>query len=401
MPVAALKIQKGTENTKVRPKHAATDGSEASARFVLLIVSAPSLQPLESNRLNLIDAWTKTESICPKSLAGVAPGMPMKTAMMMVGVVIAATIVLPVAHWAAWALIPPLSPRSLAKTGRFVLVGGIDTYYERRGSGPPVILIPAGGAHTSTWRFNIDALSRSHEVWTFDLPGSGYTDKPATFPYTHRSYAEFVREFMTTMGIPKPVVAGQSLGGAVALEFALDFPERTAGLVLIAAGGYPRGETPGILKLLAFRPTSAILMSFSSYPAIVKGFFPSIFRDPAPFARDSAYVAEICDINRTPNARDAFYWIQRAVHFDFAIPDVTRIKSVAAPTLIIWGRDDRIVDVRTATRFQQDIAGSQLLVIDDAGHSVHMEKPDAVNRAITSFLDDIRWRADDPFWSDR
>ena len=61
------------------------------------------------------------------------------------------------------------------------------------------------------------------------------------------------------------------------------------------------------------------------------------------------------------------------------------------PILIVWGRDDRIVDVRNATLFQHDIAESQLVVIDDAGHSVHEEKPDAVNRAIASFLNDIRW----------
>jgi pimeloyl-ACP methyl ester carboxylesterase len=100
-------------------------------------------------------------------------------------------------------------------------------------------------------------------------------------------------------------------------------------------------------------------------------------------------VREICDINRTPNARDAVYWMQRALHFDYALPDVSRIKSVAVPTLVVWGRDDRAVDVRAAARFQQDIAGSQLVVIDDAGHAVHEEKPDAVNRAIASFLDAI------------
>jgi pimeloyl-ACP methyl ester carboxylesterase len=315
----------------------------------------------------------------------------MNTAVIFVGVAIGSIILLAVAHWGVWALIQPLSPHSLAKTGHFVLIGGIDTYYERHGSGPPLILIPAGGSHTSTWRFNIGALSRSHEVWTLDLPGSGYSDKPATFSYTHRSYAEFLRDFMTTMGIPKSVVAGQSLGGTVALEFALDFPERTAGLVLIDAGGYPRGVTAGALNPLVHRVTNAILMSFSSYPASVKGFFHYIYYDPAPFSRDSAFVAEICDINRTPNARDAFYRMQRALHFDFALADVTRIKSVAVPTLIVWGRNDRIVNVRTATRFQQDIAGSQLVVIDDAGHQVHEEKPDAVNRAITSFLDAIRW----------
>jgi pimeloyl-ACP methyl ester carboxylesterase len=70
---------------------------------------------------------------------------------------------------------------------------------------------------------------------------------------------------------------------------------------------------------------------------------------------------------------------------------VSRIKSVAVPTLIVWGRDDRIVDVRTSRRFQHDIAGSQLVLIEHAGHMVHEEKPDAVNRAIASFLDAVRW----------
>jgi pimeloyl-ACP methyl ester carboxylesterase len=196
---------------------------------------------------------------------------------------------------------------------------------------------------------------------------------------------------MTTMGIEKAVVAGQSLGGTVALEFALDFPELTAGLVLIAAGGYPRGETPAALNLLAFRPANAILMSFSSYPFGVKAFFPYLYRDPAPFARDAAQVAEICDINRTPNARAAFYWMQRGLNFDFALPDANRIKSVAVPTLMVWGREDRVTDVRNAARFKQDIAGSQLVIIDDAGHMVHEEKPETVNHVITSFLDTLRW----------
>jgi len=131
-------------------------------------------------------------------------------------------------------------------------------------------------------------------------------------------------------------------------------------------------------------------MSISSYAASIKGFFRYLYHDPAPFARDSALVTEICDINRTPNARDAFFWMQRALHFDFALPDPARIKSLAVPTLIVWGRDDQIVDVRTATRFQEDVAGSQLVVVDRAGHMVHEEKPDAVNRAIASFLDVIR-----------
>ena len=86
----------------------------------------------------------------------------MKTAVIVTGVVIGLLILLPVANWAVWALIPPLSTHSLAKKGHFVRVNGIDTYYERYGSGPPLLFIPPGGSHTSTWRFNIGALRRSH-----------------------------------------------------------------------------------------------------------------------------------------------------------------------------------------------------------------------------------------------
>jgi pimeloyl-ACP methyl ester carboxylesterase len=311
--------------------------------------------------------------------------------LVILGVVIGSIFLFPVGHLAVWALIPRLSPHKLAKAGNFVSISGIDTYYERYGSGPPLVLIPPGGSHTSTWRFNIGALSPSHEVWVLDLPGSGYTDKPAAFPYTHRSYARFVRDFMNTMGIAKSAIAGQSLGGTVALEFALDYPEQTAGLILIASGGYSGGAKIGALNPLRFPTINAILMAFSSYPAVVKGFFSYIYHDPAPFARDAALVADICDINTTPNARDAYYWMRRALDFDYAIPDVTRIKSVAVPTLIVWGREDGVVDVRTAARFHQDIAGSQLIVIDDAGHMVHEEKPEAVNQAIMSFLNTNHW----------
>ena len=316
----------------------------------------------------------------------------MKMPLFVFGGGILLALALPLTHLAVWTLIPPLVPRALARspTGRFVSIAGIDTYYEHYGSGPPLILIPPGGAHTSTWRNNIPALSRAHEVWTFDLPGSGYTDKPATFPYTHRAYAKFVADFMTTMGIRKAVLAGQSLGGTVALEFALDFPDRTAGIVLIDAGGYSRrGIKLGSLNPLRYSLINAILMSFSSYPAVVKSVYSFLYVNPARFARDAALVSEACDINRTPHARDAFYWMQRGVNFDFVLPDPSRIKSVAVPTLILWGREDKVIDVQTAVRFHRDIAGSQLIVVDDAGHMPHEERADAVNQAIMSFLDAI------------
>jgi|694.fasta_scaffold135143_3 pimeloyl-ACP methyl ester carboxylesterase len=317
----------------------------------------------------------------------------MKWVLIGLSALVGAVALLPFIHLSVWAMIPPLSTHGLAQRahapGRFVSVGGIDTYYERYGSGPPVILIPAGGSHTNTWRFNIEALSRTHEVWTFDLPGSGYTDKPASFAYTHRAYAQFVRDFMATMGIGKAVVGGQSLGGTIALEFALDYPDQTEALVLIDSGGYSRGVRLSPFNPLRYPLTNAAIMSFSSYPSVVKSFYSYLYANPAPFANDTAFVKEACDINRTPHARDAYYWMQKALNFDFALPDVSRIRSVAAPTLIVWGRDDKLVGVQTAARFHQDITGSRLVIIDGAGHMAHEEQPGAVNRAMISFLDDV------------
>lgn len=315
----------------------------------------------------------------------------MKRIFFILGAVIGALALFLLAHLAVWSLVPPLSTHALAHKGRFVSIDGVDTYYERYGNGPPILLIPPGGAHTSTWRYNIAALSRSHEVWTFDLPGSGYTAKPAAFPYTHRSYAQFARDFMDAMKIQKAVVGGQSLGGAVALEYALDYPDRTAGLILVDAGGYPRGEKISLFNPVRYPLTHAMLMSFSGYPAVVRSFYQFVYDDPARFARDSAVISEACDISRTPNARSAWFWMLRGLNFDFALADPNRIKSVTTPTLIIWGREDRVIGVQTAARFHRDIAGSQLVIIEHAGHMTHEEQPEAVNRAMASFLSSIRW----------
>jgi 4,5:9,10-diseco-3-hydroxy-5,9,17-trioxoandrosta-1(10),2-diene-4-oate hydrolase len=314
-----------------------------------------------------------------------------RKAMIRIGITLGVVILVLLVHWAVWLLIPPVPTHSLAKSGHFVSVHGIDTYYESQGAGAPLILIPPGGGHTSTWRNNLAVLSQSYQVWTLDLPGSGYSEKPPTFAYTHKAYAEFVKEFMETQGIQRAVVGGHSLGGTVALEFSLDYPDKTAGLILVAAGGYPRADKPGVLDPSRYELATAIMMSFSSYPFVVKGFLSNLYYDSRPFANDSKLISGICEINRTPHSRDAWYWMPRALNWDFALPDAGRIRSVAVPTLILWGNNDKIVSVKLAARFHQDIKNSLLTIVDQAGHMVHEEKPEPVNRAIIAFLSSLKW----------
>jgi len=316
-----------------------------------------------------------------------------KRTMLVIGLVVGTLLLLILLNWGVWEFIPPISTHQLAsklgRTGHFITIQAIDTYFEAHGSGSPLILVPAGGDSTDTWRYNIPALSKFYQVYMLDLPGTGLSGKPSTFPYTHKAYAEFVKAFADKMGITKTAIGGQSLGGAVALEFSLDYPNETSALILIDSGGYHKEGSSNILDYDENSIVNSVMMSFSSYPLVVKSFFPVIYYNPKPFMNDAKLVYEACDLNRTPNSRAALYWMQKALHWDYALPDVNRIKQVSVPTLIIWGKYDTVASLAIANRFHQDIKDSQLVIIDKAGHMVHQEQPDEVNAAIVSFLNTL------------
>lgn len=175
----------------------------------------------------------------------------------------------------------------------------------------------------------------------------------------------------------------------MALQFSLDYPDRIKGLILIASGGYPAKSKPGILSLNRYEIPGAIIMSFSSYPFVMRSTLKSMYYDPSAISEE--VVQELCAIYRTPNSRQAMYWMPRALNWDFAIADPKRIPTISAPTLIIWGREDMVVHPDTALRFHQDIDHSTLVLIDEAGHMVHEEQPEQVNRAILDFSSRIQY----------
>jgi pimeloyl-ACP methyl ester carboxylesterase len=323
-----------------------------------------------------------------------SPAKIAKRTILIVGLAIGESLAIILLNWVVWEFIPPIPTHQLAKdlgrTGSFISIQGIDTYYETHGTGSPLILIPPAADSTSTWRYNIPTLSKHYRVFTLDLPGSGLTGKPATFPYTHKAYAAFVKAFADQMGINKTAIGGQSLGAAVALEFSLDYPSETSALILIASGGYHKEGSRNILDYTQNSFVTSVMLSFSSYPLVVKSFDPVIYYNPTPFMNDAKLVSEVCVLGRAPNSREALYWMQKALNWDYAFPDVSRIRDVSVPTLIIWGKNDTVANPALANRFHQDIKGSQLVIIDKAGHMVHQEQPDEVNSAILAFLGALR-----------
>src|SRR5437870_13363480 len=138
------------------------------------------------------------------------------------------------------------TPFGLARTrGRFVTVEGLRVFAITLGQGPDVVLLHGNPASTYSWRKVLEPLAARHRVHAIDLPGYGFSDKPADAPYDPAWFARVVVGYLDAAGARRAVLVGNSMGGYVATETAILYPERTAGLVLLGAAGLPEAERDG------------------------------------------------------------------------------------------------------------------------------------------------------------
>ena len=228
---------------------------------------------------------------------------------------------------------------------------------------PPRLFYVHGSGYTQdSFRDQVEALPASDAV---SLPGHP-EGEPLT---TVGAMAEWLDAYIQWTGAGKAVVAGNSLGGAIAMEWALRHPDRAAGLILIGTGAKLR-VGPAIFEMVT-----------SGWPASI----PSLV-DYALSANAPAALRERADRwHRTVG--------QKATHADYAACNdfdiMTRLPEITTPTLIIVGGEDRLTPPKYSHYLHEHIAGSQLLEVPGAGHVVMAERPDLVNQAVTSFLETV------------
>jgi pimeloyl-ACP methyl ester carboxylesterase len=270
--------------------------------------------------------------------------------------------------------------------GEFVTVEGnvIRLWQQGRAhrQADPVVLIPGFAASNWCWRHTVPALSRHRWVVAPDLPGFGLSDKPEGFDYTLAGYARFIVSLMDTMGIQRAVLVGNSMGGGVAIKTALMFPERVARLVLIDSLGYYKRSFK-VYRFVALPGIRGLVMSAAGPRSIKLLLKARVYRDPS--AVDDETARRFAAAYRTPNGRKAPIWVYRALAPSPTIPPA-EIAGVGQPTLIIWGRHDKILPAAHAERFGREIAGARTVIIEEAGHVPHEERPEAVNRLILDFI---------------
>jgi len=260
-----------------------------------------------------------------------------------------------------------------AQTPKEVLVFGQKIQYVETGSGPTVILLHGLGGSWQSWHFNIAALAEKYHVVVPDQIGFGKSDKPFV-NYRIRTYVDFLDQFCKQLKIERATLVGNSMGGWIAAMFTASFPDRVEKLVLEDAAGYAPPKDFDTRVYWGLNPTTRegmkVLLAKVFYN---KAFQTDAFIDQSIAARLAA--GDGYTINSVTES------IIRGEDF---LDDIA--KTIKRPTLIIWGRQDGLVPLAEGERFNKDIAGSKMFVIDQCGHVPNIEKPGEFNAAVLKFL---------------
>ena len=264
--------------------------------------------------------------------------------------------------------------------GRTIDADGILTHYHDTGTGDPVLLLHGSGPGVSAWanwQHNIPALARRHRVIAPDLVGFGYTQRPADVYYSLGTWVDHVWAFLDALGIEKVSLVGNSLGGRIGLDMARQHPERLERLVLMGAPGVGMTLTPGLKALRAYQPSPENMRSM-----LVDCFAvdPAIITDELVRKRYEASVA--------PGAFEAYrdmFFSGRHAGSELGITE-EQARAVSTRTLLIHGREDKVVPVDVAWNMVRLLPDADLAVFARCGHWTQIERSADFNSLVAGFL---------------
>lgn len=257
---------------------------------------------------------------------------------------------------------------------RFEMVDGLRVHYRRSGQGPVVVLLHGSGSSLEGVERVANLLSATFDVIRPDLPGFGRTGPRPDRDYTVRAYATTIARFMDGLGVHHYAVAGNSLGGNIAWNLALDHPERVTQLVLINATGYPEKSLPAGLRLARNPLVRPLLRRWMPRRATRRNLESAV--GPRSQIVDDVMVDRVHTLMSRPGNRSAFVDFANTDQPDRS-PEIPRI---TAPTLVLRSAG---ID---GQNFARDISNSHELINPDGGHLLPEEAPQWVANAIRTFL---------------
>ena len=264
--------------------------------------------------------------------------------------------------------------------------GPLAVHYVEKGTGPEHIFFLHGfRSYSYTWKELITPLAdKGYHVWAFDLVGYGLSDKPVDANYNIDFFVEQLRSFMEANGIEKAHLAGNSMGGGLALSFALKHGHLVESLTLMNALGYPMNLPFHNAFAKYLKRISAKLMGTN----MIRYGLEKIVYDVNLITDEK--VDAYCLPYMLPGGIEAAHLTLKNFENQQLIDMVERYPTLKHPMLVIWGDHDTLIPVSYFEKFKNDFPHCQNLLIEKCGHIPQEEAPEVVLNTMIPFLKNIK-----------
>jgi pimeloyl-ACP methyl ester carboxylesterase len=273
---------------------------------------------------------------------------------------------------------------------RWVILDGQPVNVIELGDGPPLLFIHGLSGSWQNWLEQLPVFARDHRVITLDLPGFGHSPMPRE-KISISGYAQMIDRLLDDLRVDAAAVVGNSMGGFVAAELAINVPQRVERLVLVSAAGLSTYGHPGAMRSLAvFRRLERTITAYAAWTASKSDTVARRAR-----LREATLGLVVAHPRRLPAPLAAeqlrgagkpgfVQALEANLNYDFR----ERLGEIACPTLIVWGDRDRIITVRDADLYEQLIPDARKVIFEDTGHVAMLERPAAFNELLERFLEE-------------
>jgi len=269
---------------------------------------------------------------------------------------------------------------------KFLEVDGINTYYiestPASTNAPTLLFIHGLLARANVFERIIDNLANDYKIVALDLPGNGASGNYLKPTVSYALLATFIKQFCTKLGIDKAIVCGHSMGGAIAITLSALYPDLVTKLIL--------------MNSICYKVQQPFKVRFATLPLLGPFIFAKFYRFNTfldYYLYDVYFDNTKADVEKLQNYYNLFNTPQRR-SFNYKLLKMVLkpkeltlfMKQISAPTLLLWGDKDKLVNISYAEQLQQEIKGSKLQIIPDCGHPIFDEKPDKTSALMLEFI---------------
>ena len=267
---------------------------------------------------------------------------------------------------------------------KFVEIDGMLVHYRIEGKGMPIVLIHGTGASLHTWDDWTLKLKENYQVIRMDLPAFGLTGPNKSGDYSIKQYTQFLEEFVVKMKLDSMFLAGNSLGGNIAWNYASKNPEKVQKLILVDASGLPTNKPQPWIFKMAKTPVLSKLFLYITPRSIIEDNLKQVYEDDTKIS--DALITRFHDMALREGNRKAF--VDRA-KIDFTTSEASKkeqLQNIQTPTLLIWGAKDTWIPLENGKRMDTLLPNSKLVVLQNSGHVPMEENPKESFKVLNDFL---------------